>query len=560
MVSPAGGNLNQFLLPDLGEGLEEAELVEWCVRPGQRVEENDTLAKMETAEALVEVPSPRAGVIAELHGKPGQSIKVGKPLVTYKDEAPRGAGDGRRWLRRLRLRMLEAAQEQRESAPADKNGKGRRDAGTVVGNLDATDEAPADGKVLATPAVRRLARDLGVELEHVTGTGIGGRITAHDVEQAAGATTTSRLPATTPRRTKTNARHRRSTAPPARSESPAAALGPPHRHAAHAVPRRPQGDRRAPAVQRHPRRPLHGDGRGGRQRARQLPPQARRRVQREDQPAAAGRGRGLPRALRGRGAAVHAAELDRGRRDRGDRPAPGRPPRRRDRHRERADGPGHPQRPPPRHAGDQPPDRRAGPVRPRPLAAAGTAHGQHVHDQQLRLGRRPLRDADHQLPGGRDPRDRPGPRGRRRPRRHARRRQAPAAQPLGRPPRHRRRHRRHRPGQDHAAPAAPGRAPAPRRRRGGVARDDAGGRPTTGERIGCGSGGRALPLAPPPRRPPALDGGSMFGVVPRVLWSKLSPPDEEGRIRLAHNCLLLEPAQERQGASSLARYSGRGRG
>src|SRR3954468_16301335 len=91
MVSPAGANLNQFLLPDLGEGLEEAELVEWCVRPGQRVQENDTLAKMETAKALVEVPSPRAGVIAELHGKPGQAIKVGKALVTYRDEPDRGA-------------------------------------------------------------------------------------------------------------------------------------------------------------------------------------------------------------------------------------------------------------------------------------------------------------------------------------------------------------------------------------------------------------------------------------------------------------------------------------
>src|SRR4051795_5897334 len=86
MVSRASGNPNDFCLPDLGEGLEEAELIEWCVRPGQRVEENDTLAKMETAKALVEIPSPRGGIIAMLHGKPGQSIKVGKPRVTYKDE------------------------------------------------------------------------------------------------------------------------------------------------------------------------------------------------------------------------------------------------------------------------------------------------------------------------------------------------------------------------------------------------------------------------------------------------------------------------------------------
>src|SRR4051812_32542624 len=183
MAIRSSSNANDFCLPDLGEGLEEAELLEWCVHVGDRVAENDTVAKMETAKALVEVPSPRAGVIAELHGKPGQSIKVGKPLVTYKDETADVRG------RATTAGGASAAhagtqQDESESAPADKNGKGRRDAGTVVGNLDATDEAPAaDGKVLATPAVRRLARDMGVDLEHVTGTGIGGRITAHDVEQ-----------------------------------------------------------------------------------------------------------------------------------------------------------------------------------------------------------------------------------------------------------------------------------------------------------------------------------------------------------------------------------------
>src|SRR5256885_8247002 len=77
-----------FYLPDLGEGLDEAELIEWNVHVGQRVEENDILAKMETAKALVEVPSPRGGTIAELHGKPGETIKVGAPLVTYQVESP----------------------------------------------------------------------------------------------------------------------------------------------------------------------------------------------------------------------------------------------------------------------------------------------------------------------------------------------------------------------------------------------------------------------------------------------------------------------------------------
>src|SRR3982750_1235825 len=76
-------NPNDFCLPDLGEGLAEAELIEWCVSVGQDVKEHDILAKMETAKAVVEVPSPRDGTIAQLHGQPGELIDVGAPLVTY---------------------------------------------------------------------------------------------------------------------------------------------------------------------------------------------------------------------------------------------------------------------------------------------------------------------------------------------------------------------------------------------------------------------------------------------------------------------------------------------
>jgi pyruvate dehydrogenase E2 component (dihydrolipoamide acetyltransferase) len=173
MVARASGNPNDFNLPDLGEGLEEAELIEWCVHVGQRVEENETLAKMETAKALVEVPSPRAGTITVLHGKPGEAIKVGTPLVTYRDESlvdpepkplapPRGNGHA-------------VSAEQTDS---------RRDSGTVVGNL--SDEDDDHEKVRAAPAVRRLARDLGVEIDAIQGTGIGGRVTRADVELAAG--------------------------------------------------------------------------------------------------------------------------------------------------------------------------------------------------------------------------------------------------------------------------------------------------------------------------------------------------------------------------------------
>src|SRR5947209_16495645 len=95
MVARISSGSNEFCLPDLGEGLEEAELVEWCVHVGDRVQENDTLCKMETAKALVDVPSPRPGIIATLHGKPGQAIKVGAPLVSYKEESASAKPDVR---------------------------------------------------------------------------------------------------------------------------------------------------------------------------------------------------------------------------------------------------------------------------------------------------------------------------------------------------------------------------------------------------------------------------------------------------------------------------------
>jgi pyruvate dehydrogenase E2 component (dihydrolipoamide acetyltransferase) len=168
MVRPNTEANSVFLLPDLGEGLDEAELIEWVVDIGQKVEENDILAKMETAKALVDVPSPRGGVIAQLHGKPGQAIKVGSPLVTFK--TARGGEEP------------ESPKPEKKKAPAPETEE-RQDAGTVVGDIP--EAAPTEG-IQAAPAVRRLARDLGVDLATIHGTGIGGRITAQDVQHAAG--------------------------------------------------------------------------------------------------------------------------------------------------------------------------------------------------------------------------------------------------------------------------------------------------------------------------------------------------------------------------------------
>lgn len=145
-----------FLLPDLGEGLEEAEIGHWLVSEGDVVALNQPLVEVETAKATVEVPSPFAGTIVKLHADEGETLKVGAPLVTFDVEDAEEA---------------EAATE---------------DTATPVVTEDAAVPAVTeDAAIPATPAVRRLAKDLGIDLDATEGTGPSGRITREDVERAA---------------------------------------------------------------------------------------------------------------------------------------------------------------------------------------------------------------------------------------------------------------------------------------------------------------------------------------------------------------------------------------
>ena len=149
-----------FKLPDLGEGLQEAEIVEWHVKAGDEVRADQPLLSVETAKAIVEIPSPHTGRITKLFGQPGEIVHLGAPLVAFE-------GDG-----------------------AD------TDAGTVVGHMDVgrqvVHEAPAAlgggagaVSIKAIPAVRALARKLDVDLTMVTPSGPEGVITAADVQRAA---------------------------------------------------------------------------------------------------------------------------------------------------------------------------------------------------------------------------------------------------------------------------------------------------------------------------------------------------------------------------------------
>ena len=192
---------SHFILPDLGEGVHEAELLKWRVSVGDTIKEHETLADMETDKAVVEVPSPWTGVVAELCGAEGEIINVGNILVKY-DIGGGSSAD---------------SEQPTETADAEKSdgGDGEGDAGTVVGNVSGeltvssrfarrVEEAEAGtngtGRSLATPAVRRIARELGVDIGLVPGTGRGGRVTASDVHGFAGngATTAPVTPSAAP--------------------------------------------------------------------------------------------------------------------------------------------------------------------------------------------------------------------------------------------------------------------------------------------------------------------------------------------------------------------------
>ena len=168
-----------FLLPDLGEGLEEAELVSWKVAEGDTVALNQPLAEVETAKALVEIPSPFAGTIAKLHAGEGEVVKVGAPLVTFEVDAPADDGGNGSTPPRRQAVLVGYGPAPDEEPSATVTAAGGRD-----GAAGPTDKERA-AKVKATPVVRKLAKELGVDLASVTASGPGGRITREDVEAAA---------------------------------------------------------------------------------------------------------------------------------------------------------------------------------------------------------------------------------------------------------------------------------------------------------------------------------------------------------------------------------------
>jgi pyruvate/2-oxoglutarate dehydrogenase complex dihydrolipoamide acyltransferase (E2) component len=167
----------EFKLPDLGEGLTEGEIARWLVQEGQEIAEDDPLVEVQTDKTTVEIPSPAAGKVARILVEEGKVVPVGTVLVVI-------GGNGA---------AATAEEEQPRAEPAEQQ---QAAADTAEGAVESGRRKGSDptAGVRATPLVRKVAQELGVELARVEGSGPNGRITEEDVRRAAGPTEGRREP------------------------------------------------------------------------------------------------------------------------------------------------------------------------------------------------------------------------------------------------------------------------------------------------------------------------------------------------------------------------------
>ncbi len=200
-----------FKLPDLGEGLPDAEIVEWHVKVGDKVEVDQPMVSMETAKAVVDVPVPVNGTVTRLYGEPGDVIDTDAPLIEFdtgdgsaaksseatQTNLPEPGNDSAAKLRAEAEQVLKDLHDNQSTA--DEQPAAKEAIGTVVGQMESSDavvDSMTDfGGKKAAPAVRALAKKLGVDLSTVEATGTGGVIRPSDVKAAAANPSAKAVPA-----------------------------------------------------------------------------------------------------------------------------------------------------------------------------------------------------------------------------------------------------------------------------------------------------------------------------------------------------------------------------
>jgi 2-oxoglutarate dehydrogenase complex dihydrolipoamide succinyltransferase (E2) component len=159
----------EFKLPDIGEGIAEGEILKWMVKEGDQVKEDQSLVEVMTDKVNVQIPSPKSGIVSRILAKDGQVVKVGQVIVVIEVAGESGP----------------SPVQERRQAPAPSSG-----ASSTVQTVQAPNSVD---RTLATPATRRLAREMGVEIATVRGSGPAGRVTDDDVKSAAGGAATIRM-------------------------------------------------------------------------------------------------------------------------------------------------------------------------------------------------------------------------------------------------------------------------------------------------------------------------------------------------------------------------------
>ena len=190
-----------FNLPDLGEGLPDAEIVEWHVKEGEFVKEDQAMVSMETAKAVVDVPCPYSGTVTKLHGQPGDVIDTGAVLVEFdgetqeaqtkivSDDSPTQLqNDIEDLIDELDNKLPSNEMPEQNYPPSKAELANEDDSGTVVGEMESSNTVVSDissiGNIKIAPAVKALAKKLKVNLNDVVATGVGGVIRPSDIKLA----------------------------------------------------------------------------------------------------------------------------------------------------------------------------------------------------------------------------------------------------------------------------------------------------------------------------------------------------------------------------------------
>jgi len=171
-----------FKFPDIGEGLDEGTIAEWYVEKGQLIESGEALVKMETDKVVTDIPSPKTGRIAAIYGKIGEIIKVGSPLVEIEIEGVAGA-DAVKEASENKLEQIEEAAGVVGTLEVAGNSAFLHSSTEGMPQKPAMETTAQRSKIIATPVARAMAKDMGININTVSGTGPAGRVTTNDIKR-----------------------------------------------------------------------------------------------------------------------------------------------------------------------------------------------------------------------------------------------------------------------------------------------------------------------------------------------------------------------------------------